>query len=1079
MTNCNFRKVPVKNKRRHYGKKPGLLLLLAIMTTAGIPLWAQTSDLTEKITLSLRQTNAQKVIEETDRQSHYAFMFAPELLEKILIDRIEVKALPLRELMNTLQKKYNLVFSVAGENIAVKPGTSVAPKKIAGKVTGVILDEEDGQPVAGATINIGDQTLVADMDGRYSLTLPKGIWEATISATGYGKKVVTDIQVKDDQAVECNVTLKRQKGQLAGVVVRASAKKESVASLYLRQKNAAGISDGISAEQIGRTPDKNIGEVLRRVNGVSTVDNKYVVVRGLSERYNGAMLNGQLMPSTELNRKQFSFNIIPSNLVDNVIVYKTITPDMSAEFGGGLVSVNTKALPSENFLTVTVGAGYDDKTTNKPFTGMLIENKQYFGAMPDNRKLMGVANWNSRKDVLQAFDPALFPNNWRLYQYKPKPSENFQLSGGRLIELKNEHRIGFMGSLSYRNTWQTQDVRMGRNGYDTYFPGTDSVASKERAGYNGKRFGFITNIGAMAGAGYQHRNTKITWQSLYLTTSDQQLVMGTGISDASEETVGFFDLFTYTRLWQHQLKGEHQLTKKGFKFNWTTSYLDMDKQRPDNHIFSALYANDGKDNPFSPVDFSISKAQSYLTDAALRTWNRAREKNVNWHTELVHPFQFNIGAVKTTHLVKAGYDGWFKQRSFFVINTSSGYHTGELQPLTSYFDSTLHPGGKQIEITNFGDDMNKHAALHAGYWMMDHKIAKRWRIVYGLRGEYYNLNKVNQILDSTFKQLNAGRVDTGQFDYSELRNREPNMNWFPSANITYSITPKMNLRLGYAKSIIRPDLRETSYFKEYDFELGGTYESLTPVRSTVMHHYDFRYEWYPAAGEVLSVSLFYKKLEYPMEIFKLGSNRQYVLRNNKRAKNKGVEVEIRKSFDFTKVPVLRNITLSGNFTWLEAYVTPMGLAYSLLDTLNTTKIIVTEGLGKEEKRPQTGAGTYMFNAGISYDTRLFSLTANYNHISNRMFRPDEIYRQSLFEQPLRALDAQLAVNLLKKKMQVKVNAGNLLKGKSLIYTNYYNADITNGIVPPSTKDLMYQTGDGIDYQAKPGRTWSLQLTYHL
>lgn len=1061
MITCNFRQLPAINKKRRKRKSSGFLFFCWLVV-ASFTLQAQ--DLSEKITLIARQSNAQKLIEETDRQSRYAFMFESESLGKILIDQIEVKAMPLRDFLNLLQKKYGLTYSIAGENISVKAGPPPV-KKVTGRVSGLVIDEEDGQAVTGASIQIGNQTMVANLDGAFSLNLPKGNYEAEVTAVGYGRKIVTDIAVKEEQSTEINILLKREKGQLAGVVVRASARKESVAALLLRQKNAAGISDGISTDQITRTPDRNIGEVLKRVNGVSTVDNKYVVVRGLGERYNGAMLNGQLMPSTELNRKQFSFDIIPSNLVENVIVYKTFTPDMSAEFGGGMVSVNTRSIPTQDFFTVTAGAGYDSKTTNRKFLGRQIENKQYLGQVPDHRLLMGKKNWNSRSEIVDAFDYKKFQNDWALYTYYPNPSQNYLVSGGKVFDIKGGHKIGLTASLSYRNNWQTQDVFMSRNGFED--------------GFTGQRYGFSNNIGMLAGAGYEHKQNRISWQSTYLNTLDQQLIFGIGGHQNIEQAVGYYDIFTRTSLWQHLFKGEHVLNQKGMKLNWMASYMDLDKQRPANHHFFAEYLGKGKDDPSEPIDFSIRAPDSDLTDGALITWNRAKEKNFNWNTDMSIPFKFDIGNVQTKNTFKTGYGGWTKDRFFWVVNTGSGYNTGDFQPLTTYFDTAAHPNGRHLYIDEFGDNMHRKASLHAGYMMMDHKIAKRWRLVWGVRAEFYDINKVNQILDTLFAQINRGRDRDAQYDYSDLKNREPNLNFFPSANLTYNLTPKMNLRLAYAKSIIRPDLRETSFFREYDFELGGTYFTQRPVQSTIIHHYDFRYEWYPSAGEVVSFSLFYKKLNRPMEVYRLGANREYELRNNKSATNKGVEIEARKSFAFTRLPVLKNITLFGNFTYIDASVITMSVDYNTTDPDNPFKIRVTEQYGETEKRPQAGASNYIVNTGISYDTRLFSLSSSYNYVSNRMFRPDANYWESLFERPLTGLDAQVAVNLLRQKMQVRLTAGNLLNSKSVVYRNFYaDPAISIGDKAPSVKDMLYKDGiDQVDYSGTPGRTYTIQVSY--
>jgi outer membrane receptor protein involved in Fe transport len=1027
----------------------------------------------EKVSVRFDRDPLAAALEKLQRVSSFSYTYnADQLPKERKVTAVFEKA-ALSQVLNAILKETGFTYKQQGNYILIVPAAPAAPKKSRTTVTGRILDEENGEPVIGATVRINGLQLLSDGDGAFVLALPLGKYEADISSIGYSAKRLTDIEVTDDKGILMRVTLKREKGQLQGITVSATARRESVAGLYIAQKNRASISDGISAEQISRTPDKNVGESLKRVSGVTTVDNKFVVVRGLGERYNGAILNGQLMPSTELNRKQFSFDIIPANLIEHVVVHKTITPEMSAEFGGGLVAVQTQTIPTENFLTIAAGVSVNDKTTGKSFTGLQIENKQYFGAMPDNRKLMGRNDWGSRAAIVEKFDPALFPNNWALHKYTPLPSQNFQVSGGKIVPFQQNRKLGLIGAVSYRNTWQTQDMRMTRNGYDGYEINPDGTKG-ERAAFHGKRYGFTANMAALGGISYQTPLHKITLQSLFLQTLDQQLVLGQGVHESVEQAAGYYDLFTHTRLWQHQVRSEHLLGKKGIKLNLLGSYSRLNRQKPDNHVFNAKYVPDGgKDTPDEPVDFSIKAAQAFGVDGALRTWNKAMEDTYNWSADLTIPFALNLGGVKLKNNFKTGYNGWAKQRYFWVVNTGSGYNENYFQPITEYFDSSLHPNGRRLALDEFGDDMNKKAKLHAGYLMMDNRIGKL-RMVWGLRAEYYQLNDINVVLDSLFADINRGRGGNNQFDYSDLVNREPNMRFFPSANLTYSLTSSMNLRLAYAKSIIRPDLREMSFFREYDFELGGEYQS-DYLQSTVLHNYDFRYEWYPAAGELLSFSLFYKKLDYPMEIYKIGDNRLFKLRNNKKAINKGIEVEIRKSLAFTKLPVLKNITLYGNGTLLDSKVERMSLNVNLLNPDNPNKVTPVETEGPTEKRPQAGASNYMANAGLYYDARLFSLSFNYNYVSNRLVRPTDDYVSSLFEQPLNALDAQVAFNLMKQKMKLRFTVSNLLNARSIVYSNIDGSfkDPKN----PTTKEFLYQEGDPIDYEARPGRTFSISIGY--
>jgi outer membrane receptor protein involved in Fe transport len=289
----------------------------------------------------------------------------------------------------------------------------------------------------------------------------------------------------------------------------------------------------------------------------------------------------------------------------------------------------------------------------------------------------------------------------------------------------------------------------------------------------------------------------------------------------------------------------------------------------------------------------------------------------------------------------------------------------------------------------------------------------------------------------------------------------------------------MNLRLAYSKSIIRPDLREISFFREYDFELGGSYWSQTPIVSTKIHHYDLRYEWYPSAGEVFSLTLFYKKMLYPMEIFAL-PNRLFELRNDKDAINKGIELELRKSLKFIDLPVIRDITLYGNTTRLFSTVRSMELSFNGTNADYPNKLFMVEHVGPEEKRPQSGASNFMYNAGINYDHKAVSISGSFNYIANRFYRVGDANTGSLYEQPMKSLDAQIAVKLMKDKGLLRLNASNLLNSSYLIYINIFD----NGTYSPpdgkqpSAKELKYAKGDVIDYVSAPGRTFSLSFHYN-
>jgi outer membrane receptor protein involved in Fe transport len=1037
-----------------------LFVLFGFLLFAYVQLQAQLTQ-EKKLTASFKKEPLSVRLKAIEMQTGITIAFDEKQVAQKQAAAHDFANAPLHEVLQQALRNLPLEYKeVNGAIVIVEKQrivTTAGSQKAAVAVTGKVVDEENGDPVSGATVQLNNKELVTDIDGNFNVQLPAGTYQAEVSSVGYVKKKITDIQVTNDGASFLNVTLTREKSNLQQVMVTASARKEGVAALYLRQQNHAAMTNGISAEQINRTPDKNVGEVMKRVSGVAAVDNKYLVVRGLSERYNQAILDGQVMPSTELNRKNFSFDIVPANIVDNITVIKTLTPDKTAEFGGGMVEVTTLDIPAQNFLNVSVGTNYNDKTTNKTFLSLPLEGKEYRGQVSDSRKLFGRLDWKNPKEIFDYYDasnknPNLISNNWGLTAFNAQPSTNYQVSLGRILKsAHSDQKWGIIANATYRNTLQTQDINTGR----------DLWLGKEvpRDGASGKRYGLTTNISGLAGVGFHNKNTRIKISSLYLRTLDQQLLIVDKGSNQNGNW-GLNDVTYQTTLLQNQLVGEQAVGHKGVKINYSGSYLYMDRLRPDNHLMVVG----------AIVDTTQPNSVN-ITGPGIRFWTRALEKNYSWDASVSVPFE----VLKNKQVFKGGYAGWAKDRLFYTLYGSNIANT-TVNGVTYYVPlQSIYTPEYDASFDfqrRFFDAYHKTASLHAFYAMLDNKWGEHWRLVWGVRGEYYNLNNVNSQIDSLQKR-NPG------MDYSELRKREKNLNLFPSANLTYRLNNFMNLRLSYSKSIIRPDLRELVNFDQYDYELGGQYHG-NLVHSTLIHHYDFRYEWYPAAGDIISASVFYKKLDYPMAIYQMYGNADYQLMNDKDAKNYGIELEARKSFAFTKVPVLQNITLYGNFTYLDAEVRQMA-ADAMPDPNNPNKLIIRETVYPKEKRPQSGASNYMYNAGFYFDTRPVSFSLVYNKVTNRMFRPAGPGHQneSLYEQPLQSLDAQLTYSFLHRRAVIKINAANLLNSYSVVYQNIYDdPDLAGSKKDPSKAEAKYQAGkDNVNYKAAPGRTIGVTLSY--
>ncbi len=222
-------------------------------------------------------------------------------------------------------------------------------------ISGKVSDGKNGEEIIGATVKLKGTAFgaISDVNGNYLIKgIKSGTYDIEVSYAGYKAQSKENNILKPSESKVLNFSLLPDTKELKEVVIAAKVDRQTASGLLLQQKNLASISDGISSETIKRSPDKTTGDALKRVSGVTVQDNKFVVVRGLADRYNIALINGVDLPTTEPDKKAFSFDIIPSALIDNLVIYKTASPELRADFAGGAVYVTTKIFLKKEYSTL-------------------------------------------------------------------------------------------------------------------------------------------------------------------------------------------------------------------------------------------------------------------------------------------------------------------------------------------------------------------------------------------------------------------------------------------------------------------------------------------------------------------------------------------------------------------------------------------------------------------------------------------------------------------------------------------------------------------------------------------------------
>ncbi|SDZ83289.1 TonB-dependent receptor [Pedobacter hartonius] len=1024
------------------------------------------------VTVNYKNCTAQELLKELDRQSSYAFFFDPAQMNGIRLQNISYKNVPVKTVLEDLEKKTNLSFSTLNSNISVSLVTRVPVKKPEpGKLTGKILDEK-GETFPSAGIRVAElgTGMQSSVDGTYTLPLPPGTYTIEISYVSYQTQRITGVQIKSGAVTKLDVSMKPAANALKEVVVTSGFQRASVAGLYARQKTAASVTDGISAAQIARTPDNNVGAVLKRISGLNVVDNRYVVVRGLSDRYNQAQIDGVTQPSTEMNQRNFAFDAIPAEMVSSVVVNKTATPDLSSEFAGGQVSVNTLDIPVQNFTQFQIGTGYNTNTIGKDFLqvgkrsgGELFGIRQEGHDVPTG--LRGFAIPNSvgpLPDFITQQSRGFDPEGFRMYRYGFEPNQNYRLSFGRTYPLKKDVTFGFVGGATLRNSQEINNYISTRAGY-----GKDEFIDSVNLRQNGTIYKYNTTLSGLLNVGVQGRGFKLSLRNMYSHVYKNDYYTYEGpTAEAAAGSVSRDIRMKYnlqdpesTTVLQHKLEGEHSLGESDIKLTWNGSYTAVKQGINDRRRFSGRSSGILNGVPYYQSYF-VKNINSQESNPDYRLYTDTKEKDFNWGLNLSRSFDF----LKDKTLVKIGYSGFYKKRELSSA-TAQIFNLSTAAIFVGPYEYSLSPdklgtGPGQV-FYNVRDDLGTqftgNAKSNSAYVMLDQSFFKKLRLVYGLRFESYKL--ANTQFQSKDKDVN----------------KDDNTNYLPSANLTYSLTEKINLRASYATTVVRPDFRETSIFGLYDPVLDVNIRGAN-VKSTKINNTDVRLEWYPSPGEIISFSGFYKKFDKPIElVFLLDQSIDlYGFQNQKSATNYGLEMEFRKSLNFiADWGWLQNLSLFGNGAIIKSKVN--ALVYS---EPGQGVITVRES---REKRPLFGQSPWIVNAGISYSKDEYGLNLVYNKSGYRTNTINANPNYVEYEMGRSLVDLQLFTRLFKQRGELKLNVANLLNSKSTFYKNkngYNGTGATQYEIKPGTSTKYNKDeGDFITYQVKTGSNISAAFTY--
>ncbi len=858
-----------------------------------------------------------------------------------------------------------------------------------GSIKGTIKDEKTGEPMIGANVVIEGTTTGGSTDIEGAFVIPKvkaGTYSIVVSSVSYASRTIPGIQVYPDQTTVVNTFLKEDSQELESVVVKAARSTDTDVAVVTELKMADLVAVGISSQQIRMSQDRDAAQVIKRVPGVTIVGNRFVNVRGLSERYSTVMLNGIIAPSSEVDSRAFSFDLIPSNMLDRMLVYKSGSAELPGEFAGADISIYTKSVVEENALSVSAMGSYRANTTGQqvalsPEQG----SKDWIGrddgtrALPSgfpsaNLRTLSMADPTEQNQLIAATHS--LPNTWGTRSVNVAPDFRLNVDFARTMRL-GKKRFDNITSISYAST--NQRLELEQNYYDVF--STTFQKSTPRYRFNDVRFMQTKRLGIVSNFTLElsplHR---LEFRNFYNQQGQNQSTFRTGTEDAQGYDVNN-QAFNYfgRNIYSGQLSGKHSFSD-AVSFNWILGYNNTSADQPDYRRIRSQRTI-GTNEPFAiviPPGASSFDAGRFYSSLKEQAFSATGNLEIKLNPAATEELQAKLIGGYYVEQKDRSFDArWF---SYKWIN--SGVIDNNL--LLTSFDKIFVPenlGTKFIleEGTNEGPDLydqyDGHNQLYAGYAGVVTPFAQRFRLSAGVRLEH------NQ------QQIDVYEANGNRRRVTDNVTTIP----MPFSNLSYSLNEKMMLRLAYSKTVNRPVFRELAPFNFYDFDRNADIFGNKDLKTAKIDNVDLSWELYPSKPEKISFGVFYKHFQNPIEQYlSPGSNLRYGYTNADEATSYGVETEIRKSLANLNAPFIKDLTLVFN------------------GALISSNIILPASLSNlEHDRPMQGQSPYVVNASVFYShpDNGWQFSVQYNVFGKRIFAVgDKDSNPNQYEMPRNQVD---------------------------------------------------------------------------
>jgi outer membrane receptor protein involved in Fe transport len=866
-----------------------------------------------------------------------------------------------------------------------------------GTINGVITDKDmNNAPIAFANAVIKGTSIgtTTDEKGKYSLKVDPGNYVLVMSFIGY-ESVEIPVTVKANETLTVNKALGSGAYKLDDVVIQKVTNREKETALLLEQKKAVEIKQSIGAQEMSRKGVSDVEEGLTKITGISKVESRGLFVRGLEDRYNFLLINDLQTPSNTPFKKIIPLDLFPTDIVGVLNIYKTFNPNISGDFAGATVNIETTQA-AKSITKLSVGIGY---TTNNNGEDFLISSdanssKGTLGLLAKDRKLPSFygAIPAAVKPTPEQYRDGFKNNTWNVDQRSSPMNTSIGILHSEKFNLKNNNSISYILSLNGDNKY------IIRKGVDrTFLQGSGNYDNN----FYKEDYKYQTQVSSLLGVKFKAKRYDLGLTSFYLRSTESKIQDQLGYTNNLSTNPNILirlNQFEQSDYFNTQLLGNLKLTSDGkHALKGGYSFVKTAFQQPDRKFIVG--------ERVSPTEINTSYGGNHLNRQYLDV-----KGNYYYSGMLEYNYKFNERESNKSNRLSIGYNIFENDlKSTYRIlagqRATNKNYTSAINSINSFIVDDINNGILAFrEESNADYKVKFNQLVNAGYANLFWNFSDKLEVNGGVRVENSNLvlkyRNFSDVIENPYTKINKDKLYV-----------------LPSVNVKYALNDKNNLRFSTSKTITRPvtmELLPVSYISaDGKSELGNK-----DIKDSENLNIDFKYELFPTNKELFAVGVFGKQINDPIERVFIagagGSGQLTTYRNSKQATLFGAEIEL--LLQLSRI----SKTLS-NFSF--------GFNTSIMTT-NVDVEFGSNSLENNASRDLQGASNWIVNSDLKYEFEFNEIMKNsislvYGVYGDRIFAVGGSGVDHIYEKSFHKLDL-VWTSKLSKKLDAKLAFDNLL-----------------------------------------------------